>query len=373
MEARRRRPGGRRLVLAATILPYVLGVGVVTLVADSPAPTESSVLNFDDVCRRAKEHGLAARLLESERGFFRDTSIPWASPVACRLAADLLEQRRSTAGNEAARIAALAYCRVRHCDAKIAICAERESRLEDVLGQMDAIESAGGVTGVERQVVEKQATAARLERLALAAERAAQWRTLAASIGERGEGACGDGPRPPETIDHAGETERAFRSRSDLLAVETMRGRLNRQTLPVARSFVSQADPALGQKPPPTLPVGRGWHPSPFDTGSRELTLRCRQLELMCDAKREEVRAQVAGAASALEAAAERSECARSAVDASVRRAERLAATPAGAGATAVRIALAEVEILEARLQYLDAQARVEAATVELRAVCQGL
>lgn len=368
-----RDPGGRRLALAGVIL-LCLGVsGVAPLAADPQALSGAIVLTFDEICRRAKEHGVVARLLESERRFIGDASVPWASPVACRLAGDLLEQRRATAGNEASRAAALAYCRVRSCDSRLAICAEREARLDEVLARLDAIEKAGGVTGVDRQVVQKQATAARIERLALAAERAVQWLTLAGSVGEPGEGSCGDGPRIPETIDHAEETDKALRARTDLRAAETMRSRLSRQTLPVARTFVSQADPALGQKPPPTLPVGRGWHASPFDTVPRELTLRCRQLELLCDEKREEVRTQVSIAASALKAAKERALYTISAVNASVRRAELLAASPSGPGATAVRIALAELEVLEARLLHLEAEARVEVATVELQAACQGL
>lgn len=373
MEAMCRDPGGRRLALAGAIVLCWGGIGTAPLAADPQALSVSNVLTFDEVCRRAKEHGVVAQLLEGERRFIGEKSIPWASPVACRLAADLLDQRRSTAGNEAARTAALAYCRVRSCDSRLAICAEREARLDEVLARLDAIEKAGGVAGVDRQVVQKQATSARLERLALAAERAVQWRTLAAAVGEPGEGSCGDGPPIPETIDHAEETDRAVRARTDLRAAETLRGRLSRQTLPVARTFISQADPALGQRPPPTLPVGRGWHASPFDTVPQELTLRCRQLELLCDEKRKEVRTQVSIAASALQAAVERSACTRSAVESSVRRADLLAASPAGPGATAVRIALAELEVLEGRLLHLEAEARVEAATVELRAACQGL
>jgi len=308
-----------------------------------------------------------------ERRFLADGTVPWASPSANRLADELFALRLATAANEAARTAALTFCRVRDCDARLAVFEEREKRLADIIRRLDAIESAGGVTGIDRHIVEKQANAAGLERLTCASQRATEWRTLANLTGIKGDGNCGAGPISPALIDADKEMESAISARTDLRAAELMRSRLCRATLPVARSFVSQIDASLGQKPPPTRSTGRGWHSSAFDTGPREIRLRSQQLDLICDSKRDDIRMQIVRAVAAVNAATARANVTRVEVDAAIRRAARLAESALGAGVTALRTALAEVEILEARLEKLDAVARVESAIVDLQAARQGL
>ena len=339
----------------------------------APALDSPSVLTFEEVCRRAKASGTTVPLLDLERRFLADRTVPWASPSANRLADDLLALRMATAANEAARTAALTFCRVRDCDARLAVCAEREKRLADIVRRLNAIESAGGVTGVDRPIAETQANTAGLERLTVAAQRATEWRTLANLVGMEGEGNCGEVPKPSGPIDADKEIESALTARTDLRAAEMMRTRLCRETLPVARSFVAQVDASLGQKPPPTRPTGRGWHASVFDTGAREIRLRSQQLDLLREGKRNEIRMQIDRAVAAVDAAMARANVTRAEVDAAILRAERLAESATGGGVTALRTALSEVGILEARLIYLDAVARVDSAIVDLQAARQGL
>ena len=82
---------------------------------------------------------------------------------------------------------------------------------------------------------------------------------------------------------------------------------------------------------------------------------------------------QITRAVAAVDAAMARANVTRAEVDAAILRAERLAESATGGGVTALRTALSEVGILEARLIYLDAVARVDSAIVDLQAARQGL
>lgn len=336
---------------------------------------DPAVLDFAEVSRRAKTAGLRSRLLETERSMFVAGAVPCARGEATALTEAILDRRGMAAAIDQAHAAANAFCTVRNLKRQHLLAETIDSLLSGVRHDMDAIEAAGGVAGIGRTDLERQTDECGRRTIELATRLHAERLTLAKLI-DAGTAEIvhpGDGPQVPDVVDANEEVDAAIRQHLDLAAIEMVKARLRRDTLPVARRFLALSDPAVGLTPPAGGTTGHGLRKTSFDTAPMELRLRTQQLKELKQQRSDAIRLDVAIAVARFQAAHAQRELARAALNRSVERRDRLARSADGPGVTAIGLRLAEVDELSARQQLLDADLRVELAYVHLLAARHSL
>lgn len=366
---------GRSLWLMACLLgtgppAEARDAGLATLPAAVVASPERGPLEFAEVTRRAKSTGLRSRLLDGERALFVAGTVPSTRSEAAALTTAILDRRRMAAAIEQAHAAANAFCTVRNLEVQYPSAKRIEALLNEVWHDIDAVEAAGGLAGVGRAELERQRDEYRRRKIELDTRLHAERRTLATLIdaGEDETVLPGAGPNVPASVDEREEIETAIRQHPDLAAIEMLKRRLRRDTLPVARRFLALADPSVGLPPPPGGVTGHGLRKTSFDTAPMELRLRAQQLDALHRQRTAAIRLDVAGVVGRFQAAREQRELARGAWQRAVDRRHQLARSADAPGVTAIGLRMAEVEELAAGQQLLEADLRVELAYVHLLA-----
>lgn len=349
--------------------------GLATLPAGAVAAVERGALEFTEVTRRAKSTGLRSRLLDGERALFAAGAVPSPRSEATALTEAILDRRRMAASIEQAHAAANAFCTVRNLELQHPSAERIESLLTAVCHDIDAVEAAGGVAGVGRADLERQRDEYSRRKIELGTRLHAEHRTLATLVdaGEAETVLPGAGPNVPESVDEREEIEIAIRQHPDLAAIDMVKRRLRRDTLPVARRFLALADPAVGLPPPPGGTTGHGLRKTAFDTAPMELRLRSQQLDTLHRQRTAAIRLDVTGAVGRFQAARAQRELARGALQRAVDRRHRLAQSADAPGVTAIGLRMAEVEELAAGQQLLEADLKVELAYVHLLAARHAL
>jgi hypothetical protein len=375
-----RRFDARILCLTAAVLVGVPVTAAEAVGHQAPRPgvvvaEGADVVDFVEVCRRAKAAGLRGKLLETERSMFLARSGSGPRSAATVMTEAILDRRRRIAAFDNAHAAAITFCTARNLARQTALVERIESLLLGICNAMDAIEAAGGVAGTGRTEFERQADACRQRRIDIDARREAELRALV-SLLDAGDVAVvlpGDGPEVPECVDASKEIDVAIAHRLDLETIDIVQRNVCRDTLPVVRRFLALSDPAIGLNPPPGGTTGHGLRKTSVDTAPMELRLRKQQLDDLRRQRAGAIRLDVCNAVGQLQSAQERRRIAREAVDRNTQRRDRLARSADGQGVTALTLKSAELDELSAHQQLLECELAVELAYVQLLAARHAL
>ncbi|MBC7856650.1 MAG: hypothetical protein IAF94_24740 [Pirellulaceae bacterium] len=172
-----------------------------------------------------------------------------------------------------------------------------------------------------------------------------------------------------ETIDVDDAVSLGLQTRSDLAALRLLLMELDTQTLPAARSGLSQADPALGV---PAPAIGALHKFLKGDTASCELEIRRAQLTELLDTREQQVASEIRLAVREIETRLRQSAIAAETLFSWQQRISDLKALREVGSATPLEIQLAQLELAAAESALLKKVIAVRLAEVKLKEA-QGL